>query len=69
MFESHGIKMGAPRGAWAEKLALNVRLEDSSGGPVVTTPQFKSINSLVLSFLHHPALTSIHDYWKNHSLD
>ena len=32
-------------------------------------PQFKSINSLVLSFLHSPTLTSIHDYWKNHSLD
>ena len=29
----------------------------------------KSINSSVLSFLHHPILTSIHDYWKNHSLD
>ena len=23
----------------------------------------------VLSFLHSPTLTSIHDYWKNHSLD
>ena len=32
------------------------------------TPQFKSINSLVLSFLHSPTLTSIHDHWKNHSL-
>ena len=32
-------------------------------------PQFKSINSSVLSFLHSPTLTSIHDYWKNHSLD
>ena len=31
------------------------------------TPQFKSINSLVLSLLHSPPLTSIHDYWKNHS--
>ena len=30
-------------------------------------PQFKSINSLVLSFLCSPTLTSIHDYWKNHS--
>ena len=28
------------------------------------TPQFKSINSLALSHLHGPALTSIHDYWK-----
>ena len=33
------------------------------------TPQFKSINSSVLSLLHSPALTSIHDYWENHSLD
>ena len=29
----------------------------------------KSINSLALSFLHSPTLTSIHDHWKNHSLD
>ena len=33
------------------------------------TPQFKSINSLVLSLLYGPTLTSIHDYWKNHSFD
>ena len=33
------------------------------------TPQFKSINSLELSLLHSPTLTSIHDHWKNHSLD
>ena len=25
--------------------------------------------SLALSFLYRPTLTSIHDYWKNHSLD
>ena len=29
----------------------------------------KSINSSAFSFLHHPTLTSIHDHWKNHSLD
>ena len=33
------------------------------------TPQFKSINSSVFSFLHSPTLTSIHDHWENHSLD
>ena len=33
------------------------------------TPQFKSINSSVLSLLHSPTLTSIHDHRKNHSLD
>ena len=32
-------------------------------------PQFKSINSLVLSFLYSPTHTSIHDYWENHSFD
>ena len=33
------------------------------------TPQFKSINSLALSFLYSPTLIFIHDYWKNHSFD
>ena len=33
------------------------------------TPQLKTINSSALSFLHSPILTSIHDHWKNHSLD
>ena len=28
------------------------------------TPQFKSINSSVLSFLYGPTLVSTHDYWK-----
>ena len=33
------------------------------------TPQFKSMNSSVLGFIYSPTLTSILDYWKNHSLD
>ena len=33
------------------------------------TPQFQSINSLVLSLLYSPAHTSIRDHWKNHTLD
>ena len=41
----------------------------SKGLSRVSTPQFKSINSLALSFLCSPTLTSVHDYWKNHSLD
>ena len=32
------------------------------------TPQFKSIDSLLLSFLYGPTLTSIHDYWKHIAL-
>ena len=33
------------------------------------TPQFKSVNSLVLGLLNGPILMSIYDYWKNHSFD
>ena len=40
-------------------LAVQGTLESSP------TPQFKSINSLMLSLLYGPTLTSIHDYWKN----
>ena len=31
--------------------------------------QVKRINSLALSLFYGPTLTSIHDYWKNHSFD
>ena len=34
-----------------------------------TTPQFKNINSSMLSLLYGRTLTSIHDYWKNNSFD
>ena len=34
-----------------------------------TAPQYESINSLEFSLLYGPTLTSIHDYWKNHSSD
>ena len=34
----------------------------------ITTVQ-KHINSSALSLLYHSTLTSIHDYWKNHSFD
>ena len=32
-------------------------------------PQFESINSLTFILLCGPTLTSVHDYWKNHSID
>ena len=32
------------------------------------TPQFNSINFLVLRFLYNPTLTPIHDYWKTIAL-
>ena len=33
------------------------------------TPQFKTIISSTINLLFGPTLTSIHDYWKNHSFD
>ena len=36
---------------------------------VFPASQFGKINFLVLSLLYGPTLTSIHDYWKNHSFD
>ena len=32
-------------------------------------PRFESSSSLTLSLLYGPTLTSVHDYWKNHSFD
>ena len=49
---------------WLDLLAVHGTLRESS-----QTPQFKSINSLALSFLYSPSLTTTHDYWKNHSFD
>ena len=49
---------------WLDLLAVQQDSQESS-----PTPQFKSINSLALSFIYSPTLTSIHDYWKNHSFD
>ena len=46
-----------------------ISLQSKGLSRVFSTPQFKSINSSVLSFLYSPTLTSIHDYWKNHSFD
>ena len=48
---------------WLDLLAVQGTLKSSP------TPQFKSVNSSALSFLYSPTLTSIHDYWKNHSFD
>ena len=49
---------------WFDLLAVQGTLQES-----FPTPQFKSINSSVLSLLYGPALTSVHDCWRNHSFD
>ena len=36
---------------------------------VFSNTTVKSINSLALSFLYSPTLTSIHDYWKNQNFN
>ena len=48
---------------WLVLLAVQGDSQESS-----PTSQFKSINSSALSFLYSPTLTSIHDHWKNNTL-
>ena len=65
---------GQSTGVSASASVLPVNIQDWfplgwTGWISFPTPQFKSINSSVLSFLYSPTLTSIHDCWKNHSFD
>ena len=50
-------------------LGLTGLISLQSKGPSRVFQEFKRINSSALSLLYNPTLTSIHDYWKNHSLD
>ena len=49
---------------WFDLLAVQGTLKESS-----PTPQLESINSSALSLLYGPSLTSVHEYWKDHSFD
>ena len=49
---------------WLDLLAIQGTLKS-----LLQHHSSKGSNSSMLSFLYSPALTSIHDYWKNHSLD
>ena len=44
-----------------------ISLQSKGLSRVFSNTTVKSINSLVLNLLYGPTLTSIHDYWKNHS--
>ena len=80
-FTSGGQSIGVSASAWSSLFQWIVRTDflsdwlvgspHSPGASQETSPapQFKNINSLVLSFLYSPTLTSIYDYWKNHSFD
>ena len=48
---------------WFDCFAVQGTLKSS------LTTQFKNINSSALSLLYGPTLTSLYDYWKNHSFD
>ena len=73
LFSLGGQRIGAS--ASASVLSMNIQglvrspccsRDSQKSSP---TPQFKSINPSVLSFLYSPTLTSIRDHWKKHSLD
>ena len=78
-FPSNGQSIGAS--ALASVLPMNIQgwfplelmdlisllsRDSQESSPV---PQFESINSLTFILLCGPTLTSVHDYWKNHSID
>ena len=79
LFTSVGQNIGVS--ASASVLPINIQdlfplgwtglmsLQSKGLSRIFSKPQFKSINSSALSFLYSPTLTSIHNYWKNHSLD
>ena len=46
-----------------------ISLQSKGLSRVFSNTTAQSINSSVLSFPYGPTLTSIHDYWKNHSFD
>ena len=50
-------------------LAGSIFLQSKTLSRVFSNTTFKSISSLVFSFLYGPTLTTIHDYWKNHNFD
>ena len=78
-FASGGQSIGVS--AWTSVLPMNsqdwfplgwsgwISLQSKGLSRVFSNTTVQSINSLALSFLHRPTLTSIHDYWKNHSFD
>jgi len=47
----------------------NTGLDEAQGGIKITGRNISNLNSLALSFPYGPTLTTIHDYWKNHSFE
>ena len=79
---SFGFSISPSNESWKEQIfPSNLQVWFSLGLPgliswlskglseVFSSTTVWSINSSVLSILYRPTLTSIHDYWKNHSFD
>ena len=79
LFASGGLSIEAPtstsilpkniQGWFPLELTGLISLQSEELSRVFSNTTVQNINSSVLSFLHSPTLTSIHDYWKNHSFD
>ena len=78
-FASSGLRTGALastsvlpmniQGCFPLELTDLISLQSKGLSAVLYSTQFESINYLALSLLYGPTLTSINDYWKNHTFD
>ena len=79
LFTSGGQSIGISASTWVPPMNTQdwsplgwtgwISLQSKGLSSVFSNNTVKSINSSVLSYLHSPTLTFIHDHWKNHSLD
>ena len=53
---------------WPKYGSFNFSPSNEYSG-LISAPQFESISYSAFSLLYGPTLTSVHDYWKNHSFD
>ena len=54
---------------WSSGWTVWISLQSKGLSRVFSSTTVQKHQFLVLSFLYGPTLTSIHDYWKNHSFD
>ncbi|KAB0340764.1 hypothetical protein FD754_022845 [Muntiacus muntjak] len=54
---------------WPKYWSFSFSISPSNEHPGLISFMMDWLDLLALSFLHSPTLTSIHDHWKNHSLD
>ena len=77
LFASGGQSIGASASAsvlmniqgWFPSGLTGLILQSTGLSRVFFCTTIESINSLAFNLLYGPTLTSVHDYWKNHSFD